>query len=157
MFVNGASPSPLYREVEYLESSFLVIYVLSLLYRRREQQPIEVYVGTDREVRIRLTSSTAFNVYVIAYPLSLPSLSQHSSYEKYTETLRTNLTTVAQTPTLAESCRSNRFFMLTVKYYTKSRESTVRLYCAYKKMRGCSPIDMRCRSAPRLHYTVSKR
>ena len=67
-----------------------------LFYRRREEV-IEVHVGTGREVRIRVTSTMTFNVYVVAYSLSLSYLSQRSSYAKHTETLTNNATAAAQT------------------------------------------------------------
>ena len=58
-----------------MDSLFLLSYVLSILYRRREKI-IKVPVGTDREVRIYVTSTMAFNVDGVAYYLrSLPSLS----------------------------------------------------------------------------------
>ena len=69
-----------------------------LLYRRREEV-IEVHVGTGREVRILVTSTMTFNVYVVAYSLSLSPIfpNEAVSYAKHTETLTNNATAAAQT------------------------------------------------------------
>ena len=123
---------------------FLLSYVLSLLYGKREQI-IKVPLETDGEDRIRLTSTMKLiNVCVIAYyprssPLSnivvsqnTPTDNEHITATSETQTIigcrsnrhhysatehHGNPTAAAQTPT-AVCYGSNRFLFLWIIYYT---------------------------------------
>ena len=73
--------------------------MLSLLYKKRREQITKVPLGTDQEVRIHVTSTMTFNVYVVAnYLRSLPSLSNKQQLLYAKQKIKGQQTQQRQTP-----------------------------------------------------------